>query len=212
MRHSDSESREWQLRAWELDQLLDSTNRPYVHVVDGGVSDNLGIRAVIDSIRAMRAQGELSRGVDASKVRRVVLISVNAYAKQPKDWDRSETPPGSLKSAAASAGITMDRYSMDTLMLAREEFQKFQQEMAEVSDEPVKFYPIHLSFTQFKDNPSRHFFLSLPTSFFLPTAAVEKLEEAGRNLLDQNSIFQQLIEDLGATRKTAPAITQTGSQ
>jgi NTE family protein len=201
-----------QLRATELKGLLDSTNKPFVHVVDGGVSDNLGIRAVIDNLHAMRQQPELLGGISPRNVRTVVCISVNAFAKQPKEWDKRERPPGSLTAAAASAGITMDRYSIDTLMLAREEFQILQRELSPNGDGNVKFYPIHLSFTQFREPKQKNFFLGMPTSFFLPATAVKELENAGRQLLDESETFQRLLKDLGATRKNAPVTPQTGSE
>ncbi len=202
------------LRAMELLPLLDSTNKPYVHVVDGGVSDNLGIRAVLDGINAISRQPELIDGLDPLKVKRVVLISVNAYSSPPKDWDQREAPPGSLTTASAAAGHTLDRYSIETLELAREEFERWRQRLKQRDNQsnPVEFYPINLAFTKFKKPEQKNFFLSLPTSFFLPSTAVDELENAGRNLLEDDPVFQQLLKDLGATRKTAPVISQTGSQ
>jgi NTE family protein len=188
----------WRLHAQELRQYLDSTNRPFLHVVDGGVSDNLGIRAVLDGIHALREQEELRQGINVRRVRRVVLLSVNAYSSPPKDWDRREAPPGSLRAAAAAAALTLDRYSEETLQLAREEFDRWKHELGNNSSQPVEFYPIFLSFTNFKEPRQRNFFLSVPTSFFLPPAAVDELGRAGRTLLEENEVYQKLLRDLGA--------------
>lgn len=35
-------------RARELAILRDSTNRPFFHLVDGGVADNLGLRPLLE--------------------------------------------------------------------------------------------------------------------------------------------------------------------
>jgi hypothetical protein len=64
----------------------------------------------------------------------------------------------------------------------------------------VKLYPIFLSFTNFRDQDQQNFYLNLPTSFFLPGTDVDKLREAGRELLRSNPRFQELLRDLGAVR------------
>jgi NTE family protein len=192
------------LHAWEYRNLLDSAKRPYIHVVDGGVSDNLGIRAVIDGIQAMSQQAELQQGLAIKKVKRVILLSVNAYSSPQKDWDTKETPPGALRAAATAAGLTLDRYSVETLELAREEFGRWKERLGN-GDHPVEFYPIFLSFTNFKDDTKRNFFLSVPTSFFLPPASVDELGKAGRTLLNENEVYQKLLKDLGAKPIQIPA-------
>ncbi len=41
------------LRAME--SYKDSVNRPFIQLVDGGVSDNVGIRAVLDALEILEA-------------------------------------------------------------------------------------------------------------------------------------------------------------
>jgi NTE family protein len=62
----------------------------------------------------------------------------------------------------------------------------------------VKIYPVYLSFTNYEDQKDQKFFLNLPTSFFLPATDVDKLRQAGRDLLRQDSIYRMLLRDLGA--------------
>jgi NTE family protein len=186
------------LRTGELKTYLDSTNRPFLHVVDGGVSDNLGIRAVIDGTYALRNQPELQDGIDVRRVKRVVLLSVNAYSSPPKDWDQHESPPGSLTTAAAAAALTLDRYSIETLAVANEEFERWKHDLGNNGAAGVEFYPIFLSFRNFKEDKQRNFFLSMPTSFFLPPASVDELGRAGRELLNEDEVYQKLLRDLGA--------------
>lgn len=194
------------LRSGELKTYLDSTNRPFLHVVDGGVSDNLGIRAVIDGTYALRHQPELQDGIDVRRVKRVVLLSVNAYSSPPKDWDRHEAPPGSLTTAAAAAALTLDRYSIETLAVANEEFERWKHELGNNGAASVEFYPIFLSFRNFKEDQQRNFFLSVPTSFFLPPASVDGLGQAGRTLLFENEVFQKLLRDLQARPTSEPGL------
>ncbi len=43
-------------RYHEMRMFEDSVNRPYLHLVDGGVSDNLGMRAVLESLESAEAR------------------------------------------------------------------------------------------------------------------------------------------------------------
>ena len=189
------------LRSRELGAMLDRTNRPFVHLVDGGVSDNLGLRPILDTITLLEGSPELRQDLRVSRVKRLVVISANAYSAPEKDWDKSPSPPGALKSAAAAASLTLDRYSLETLELVRSEFSRWQRQLGAVSD--LKLYPIMLNFSNFKDPKQRSFFLNLPTSFFLPAPDVDKLREAGHQLLRENEVFQELLRDLAAERAAA---------
>ncbi len=189
------------LRARELGDLLNSTNRPYLHLVDGGVSDNLGLRPILDTITLLEGSPELRDELRVSKVKRLVVISANAYSAPEKDWDKSPSPPGSLASAAAAASLTLDRYSLETLELMHTEFSRWQRQLGTVSE--VKLYPIMLNFSNFKDAAQRNFFLNLPTSFFLPATDVDKLREAGHQLLQENEVFQELLQDIAQEREAS---------
>lgn len=194
------------LRARELRSYLDATNRPYVHVVDGGVSDNLGLRAFLDGMHAMQAQPEMLGGMQPEKVKRVVVISANAYSFPDRTWDKRERPPGSLAVGAAAANHTLDRYSFETLELVKEQFENWQRELKGRSE--IRLYPIMINFTNFRDLAERRFFLNLPTSFVLPPTDVDKLKEAGHRLLRQNRAYRELLADLGialAPETPAPA-------
>jgi len=189
------------LRARELGLMLDRTNRPYFHLVDGGVSDNLGLRPILDTITLLEGSPELRQDLRVSRVKRLVVISANAYSAPEKDWDKSPAAPGALTAAAAAASLTLDRYSLETLELVRTEFSRWQRQLGTVGD--VKLYPIMLSFSNFKDPKQRNFFLNLPTSFFLPGADVDRLREAGRLLLQDDPVFQELLRDLSAEQAAA---------
>ena len=47
--------------------FLDSQKKPYIHLVDGGVADNLGLRAVLDRVIARGSVWELIKGTPMRK-------------------------------------------------------------------------------------------------------------------------------------------------
>lgn len=185
------------LRARELKSLLDREKRPYLHLVDGGVSDNLGLRPLLDIMNMVEKNPPMLKDLNVRAVKRVIVISANAQAFREKAWDMSPSPPSSMAVAATSASHTLDRYSQETVEVFRAEFARWQQTLG--GDGNVKLYPVMLNFSNFKDPQRRNFFLNLPTSFFLPTADVEKLRAAGKELLYQDRVFQSLLAELGST-------------
>jgi NTE family protein len=189
-------------RAAVMASYSDATNRAYVHLVDGGVSDNLGVQPFIDYIQSLpfspQRRGELAQ----MRAHKIVLISVNAYASPERAWDQRETAPGSLATAAAAASHTLDQRSLETADYLKETLSQLR-ERVEIPAS-VKLYPVFLSFTNFRDQKQQRFFLNLPTSFFLPGTDVDKLREAGRDLLRADPTYQQLLRDLGVTAPELP--------
>ncbi|HEU5070568.1 MAG TPA: patatin-like phospholipase family protein [Verrucomicrobiae bacterium] len=182
-------------RAQVLTSYLDATNRPFIHLVDGGVSDNLGLQPFLDYVQSIPLSPGRHRELAQLRARKIVLIIVNAYASPDRDWDRRETPPGSLATAAAAASHTLDERSLDTLDYLRDSLRNLKERLELPPD--VKIYPVFLSFTNFRDQKQQRFFLNLPTSFFLPGTDVDKLREAGHLLLRQDPTYQELLRDLG---------------
>ena len=185
-------------RAQELQSISDGRTYPFIHLVDGGVSDNLGIAPMIDYLESLPFSPDEQADMRERKSRKVILISVNAFSSPDRDWKNKPSPPGSISTAAVAAGITLERNSWNTLDRVREGFERWREDLAKQKD--VTLYPIYLSFTNFKDQRDQRFFLNLPTSFFLPAADVEKLREAGHLLLRESESFNQLVRDLGAHR------------
>lgn len=184
-------------RAAVMASYLDATNRAYVHLVDGGVSDNLGVQPFIDYIQSLPFSPHRRSELSQMRAHKIVLISVNAYASPERTWDQRETPPGSIATASAAASHTLDQRSLETADYLKESLSRLR-ERVEIPAS-VKLYPVFLSFTNFRDQKQQRFFLNLPTSFFLPGTDVDKLREAGRELLRADPTYQQLLRDLGAT-------------
>ncbi len=184
-------------RARILSSYLDSTNRPYIHLVDGGVSDNIGLQPIVDYVESIPLSPERRNELKGMRARKIVLIIVNAYASPDRNWDRYESPPGSFTMAAAAASHTLDQRSLDSIDNLKEGLAVLRSRLD--LPQEVKVYPVFLSFTNFRDLKQQRFYLNLPTSLFLPVTSVTKLREAGRELLRDDPNYQELLRDLGAT-------------
>lgn len=185
----------------EMASYLNSTNHSYIHLVDGGVSDNLGIRAVLDGIYAVSRQPEDSSQLSGAELERVAIVVVNAFSKPDTGWARHEQPPHSIAAAIAGATIPMDRYSYETIELLKEEIERWKARQHAASGRSaaktreIRFYPVIISFANLPDPKERRELLNLPTSFTLPPNAIQKLRHAGSQLLRQSQEFLSFLDD-----------------
>ncbi len=67
----------------ELEPYNDSVHHPYIHLVDGGVSDNLGMRGVLDMLEFLEALNNIGAPTPLDHVRRIVVVIVNSLSSPP---------------------------------------------------------------------------------------------------------------------------------
>ncbi len=63
--------------------LADGVNRPYIHLVDGGISDNVGMRGVLDALQLLEALHSAGVPTPLDKVKRIVVLVVNSLSSPP---------------------------------------------------------------------------------------------------------------------------------
>jgi NTE family protein len=189
--------------------LEDSAREPWLHLVDGGVSDNLGLRAFLDLLEAMSTREEVRAELGLGRVRRIAVIVVNALSATPPDWGRSRAGPGLFETVLQATSVPIDRNSMDTLlfMQAMVDTWRLRREVSVLTERAqghnvdlptIEFYPIVLSFNDVSDPQDRDFFNALPTTFSLPPETVDRLRAVGRSLLQSNrefGAFQRSLQD-----------------
>ena len=77
------------LRYRDFKALEDSENRPYLHIVDGAVSDNLGLRGMLEAFEQLEASPAFQREMRFSELRHIVVIAVNSRTAPATDWDQN---------------------------------------------------------------------------------------------------------------------------
>src|SRR5262249_57842670 len=100
------------LRARALQAYADPA-RPFVHVFDGGLSENLGLAEVIRAFEIMRVDPGETVLPALRRARRIVVIAVNALRFPEVDWDRSDAPPGTDTLTDQMWSIPVDRTTLD---------------------------------------------------------------------------------------------------
>jgi len=178
------------LRARAL-QSYQNPNRPYVHIFDGGLSENLGLTEVLMASEILKVDPDETVLPALRRAHKVVVIIVNALRFPEVDWDRSPEPPdtGTLEDQMWS--IPVDRITLDTVEQLREEFAGWQAGSPE-----RRGYLVQVTFDVLKDPAERLYFKRVPTSLKLPKEQVDRLREVAGRLLREAPAFKRLLVDL----------------
>ena len=194
--------------------LQDSVNHRYLHLVDGGVADNLGVRGVLEAIEELSFSGKFKEQQQFGGIRRIILIVVNAESDRPNNWDRRKSPPNSLMQTMQSSGVPIERYTFDTVELMKDlvEDASWQRQLAiaearlagaskaeaEARFPEIDMLVFDVSFNAIEDDEERVYFQSLPTSFSLPDEDVDRLRDIGGTLLRQSPVYQEVLDVIAA--------------
>jgi NTE family protein len=179
-----------------LETYYDHDQRQYAHFVDGGLTDNLGLRALYEIVMIGGGMSEITKLYNRTPPRRLVLISVNASAEPHPEMDRSDKQPSIGKTISAMSDIQLHRYNTATIGLMDKTLVEWAQELS-TEDRPVEAYFILLDFDGIQDPERRSVLNQIPTSFHLSNEQVDLLIDAGGELLRTNSEYQRLLTDMG---------------
>jgi NTE family protein len=181
----------------------DKVTHKYAQFVDGGITDNLGLRAMLDTIEVVGGAKEYLQTVGISTPRRIAFISVNAAADTPQGIGDSSLAPTLHETLNAVTNIQLHRYNVATLEQTQQSLERWTRELSTPA-RPVTPYFIRMSFEDVSDAPLRRFLNEVPTTFALDPFQVDRLIATGRELLRNNPEFRRLLASLQA--QGGPAI------
>jgi len=172
---------------------LDREKRPWLHLVDGGIADNLGLRSFYNRVNL--AGGLETAFPDAVHPggRQVLMILVNAIVKGTPEWALVSQNPSLVEVVGSVSSIQLARFSLDSKELARKSFERWAQESAKPG-RPVSFDFVEVSFDHMPDEAQRKKLNEVGTSFHLSDEQVDLLIAAGRQILRESPDFQSFLE------------------
>jgi NTE family protein len=184
----------------EMHSYLDRTRRPYIHLFDGGLVDNLSLRQPMGLV--MRRGGLLPalQAFGFEDLKHIVFIAVDAERDPTFDLDQKADVPGPVETIDA-LGNVFNLGSFDSSVMVDEAMAKWRDELrtARPADTPeVKLYVIDASLRSIVDPAERERFMSIPTTLHLERKDVDDLRALARRLLRQAPDFQALMQEIGA--------------
>ncbi len=180
----------------------------YVHLLDGALADNLGLRLSIEKAVEAGGYARLAEVGGFKRFRRVAFLVVNAQTGSVREWTRSASPPGVLDVLTSATTVTLNRYNYETVDLFRENLDRLVAEIREARCQPrggapvasdcgdVAAHLIEISFAQHPDPDERNYLNELPTALALSDEQLDRTIAAARKLLEASPEFQALLRDL----------------
>ncbi len=178
-----------------LNSYKDSENRKFIHFVDGGITDNTGLRAISDIVALSGDASAIISSENGQRPTRIVHLSVNASVKGKTELDESRKQPSILTAMNAVSAVELHRYNADTLDLAKDDLNRWANALS-LPGRKVTPYFIQVSFQEVEEPQLKVFLNKIPTSFDLTDEQVDVLIKSARGLLRADPQFQKLVADL----------------
>jgi len=206
----------------DMQAYEDGVHNPYIHLVDGGLADNLSMRGALEVIDGLEALHMMGLPTPFDRVRRIVVFVVNSRSSPDTHWNESERAPGTMDMLIKATGVPIDHYSYEAVELLRDTVARWQTmrrirdsgalaggadpAIAKLVDAPnIDLYAVDVSFPQLKDKAEFDYLNNLPTSFALPPEAVDRLRAAAGTIVFSSPEIKRLMRDAGATMVVKPA-------
>ena len=186
----------------------DKVRHKYAQFVDGGITDNLGLRAMLDTIELMGGAKEYLQDIGIATPRRIAVISVNASADTPMGIGATGRAPSIVDTLNAVTNIQLHRYNVATLQQMQQSLERWSRQLS-TPERPVSPYFIKLSFEEVPEGPLRSYLNEIPTSFALGNEQVDRLIATGRELLRNNAEFRRLLAGLQTQGAPAAPVSTT---
>lgn len=190
------------------------SKRQFIHLIDGGVADNVGLRNIIFALETSDPTFDIQSKINNKKIKKLVVIAVNAATDPEPSRDDSSDVPGTIDVLTTAATVPLDNFTFDTLMRTnsavssyiddvkiRKECGAILGRLCPKAKLPGKLYEFELflidvSFDGIKDQKTRFEYKNLPTNFSLPDQTVNDLKLMGKKLLINNDNFKKFIKTM----------------
>ena len=184
-----------------LESYFKLDNRQYAHLVDGGITDNLGLRAPYEIITVVGGMKSYLKKSGRKIPGHLVMISVDASTTPEPEMDSSRREPSLHETIDVMSDVQLHRYDTDTLELMEKRLTRWARDLS-TSGKQVKPYFVQIGIKDVKQPKEFHFLNTIPTSFSLSDEQVDRLIKAGRELLRNNPDYRRFLASLGGASTT----------
>ncbi|MFB3090121.1 MAG: hypothetical protein ACE1ZG_02085 [Gammaproteobacteria bacterium] len=190
-------------------KYLDSETNPYLHLYDGGLTDNLGIRPGLNRLTIADDAWAFVKSRGAGDMKRLVFIVVNAQSESKTLYSRSASPVPFMDAILGATSIPLNEYTFESLVTLHVVIEHFTDDIIKgrcADNEFIqgksydcadfKAYLVYVDLDQVTDKEQRNRLKALPTSFVLQPEEVDELRGAARAVLMNNKNLKKFINEL----------------
>jgi NTE family protein len=195
------------LRLREMERRRDGAARPYLHLVDGGLSDNLALYSPVDILQELMASPRYRAASGVDRLRRIAIVIVNARSAPSIDWDKVPYGPGAFDLLAQSINVPINHFSTEAIAALQDVVSIWQLQARLDADAKradalpaVEFSIVDVSFDAVADPALREYLQNLPTTLALADEAVDRLRDAAAQLLRDSPAFRRFVASFATPR------------
>ncbi|MDG3086799.1 patatin-like phospholipase family protein [Vibrio hannami] len=172
--------------------------RKYIHLVDGGITDNLGLLSLYDIADLGNGKMEFLEQTKDQILPHYVIISIDASAKPETDLESSPLAPGITETISAMTDVQLHRFNATTYGLIekwREDYTAMTSKMMGIG---VETYLININLSELAvKNEEKHRLLNnIPTSFSLESEEIDALIKEGETQLQNHPDFIRFLSNI----------------
>src|SRR5215510_6865062 len=200
----------------ELQSYLDAEKRPYIHLLDGGLADNIGMRSVLE-LSALVGNLESSFEVlGVKKIRKLVYLMVSAETDPDVTHYKLDELPSLSRVVNSLVTIPINRYSDDTFELMHQIVTEWRAQLRQRAQTDTSIfapnadiYFINVSFSELEDLEEQARLMRIPTNLSLTDSEIDQLLLAASKLMRKDKDFQRLLKDLETEAAETPFISHS---
>jgi NTE family protein len=176
-----------------LYRYTDAGQAPWVHLMDGGISDNLALRVLLnDTLLLDLRMDRFATGL--LPVRRILIISVDGQSAPNPDWPQQRVVRGLRQTISAVARAQVSAYNIETLMALKGAVDGLVDKLRALrcrqgptirgyacGDVAAKIMRVSLS--DYPDPDLRAQLTAIRTGLTLPREQIDTLVAAGRQMI-----------------------------
>lgn len=169
--------------------------KPYLHLVDGGLTDNLGLASLLDMSNLLTVK-KLYAELKNYNLRNIVVVNVNAQSELSSHIDKSADVPGIKEVVNTVINVPIDKTTESTVKYSQKFSDQWNAYAKHKKGAKIKAYFVNLSLKDLPDGQLKNDVLNIGTSFYLPQSDVDKLREAAKILLEQSKEYHKALKAL----------------
>lgn len=199
-------------------RMADRDRTPWLHLLDGGISDNLALRVTLN-FALLGGTDDPRFATAILPVRRLLMISVDGQSATDPALSRQRMVNGLVQIFDAVSGGQIDNYNLETLAVTAAEVDRMvdRQRANRCAHAPViEGRPcddvagtlVHVSLADHPDPAIRDRLRRIPTGLTLPREDVDLLVAAGETVIRNN---RALVDFLASPAAPQPAARRAGA-
>jgi NTE family protein len=192
-------------------RYADPERTRWVHLMDGGIADNLALRGLLNVFIGFGMDESSLVRFTARHTRRILVVSVDGEAAADPTLGQQRVVGGVGRVFSAVSGTQIDTYNFETLVLAEERVQTLAKRfrvlrcaMGPVIDGhpcgDVEGALVHISLSGIDDPAARARLEAIPTGLTIPDADVDALVSFGERIARDNPTIRAVAAAAGPGR------------